>query len=759
MKAIRYGILLPLLLAASSLLAQHSTQISLQSDKLPEGTKVTLRKEWPERKFVDTGFIKNGNIAFTVVDSLPAVYSLTTRKPWMNADLLLEGSDVKVRFDQAEPFIEAGPSQQALREFLASISPYEEQWREIGNRYGAEKDMEKKLVISKEMDVPAEKVMGGREKFVIQHANDLAGIWMAHEQLNLWREPALKKMIPLFRSQARTAALADQLQLKLDEFNARSMTGNKAPAFRLRDIKGNIVELDSIIRRNKYVLVDVWASWCTPCRATNRRLAPEYESLKKMGIELVSISVDEKKTDWEKAVAVDKIPWTQLISPEGMKSKVVADYKVQSLPATFLIDQQGNIIRQHVSIEELKSLGGGAAVKSILLSNGIIIDGDAAVKPRKGSVLIVDGIITRVSYDKSITPAKGVLHIDCSGKYITPGMMDAHVHLGTLDLSDQEKARRNTDSVLYNMVRHGITTVRDMAGDARFLKQLRASAENGNLYSPALFYAAQFAGPEYFKMMGNGRKGQDEGGGFPWARSIADSSDIPKAIAEAKAWGVTGIKIYAELSAAQVARITKEAKKQGLLAWSHASVNPAMPADIAGAAVNSMSHANDLVFQQFPAGTSLSKAWDAIYKGLKADSVLLWPVLLTMKNNRTYFDPTLFHGANNNMKNAALIARWAHQAGVLFVAGTDWIYPSKNEAVPLLDEMKHLVTDAGLSNAEAIQAATMNAAAVTGLKDRGLVRKGMQADLLILNADPLKALDALFAPQTVIRRGQVLQFR
>lgn len=758
-QAIRFGILLPLVFSVISLMAQHKTRIVLQSGKLPEGIKVSLRKEWPVRQLTDTGLIRNGNIVFTVADSLPAVYSLSTRNPWMTAVILLEGTDVTVRYDQAEPLVEAGRSQQVLREFLAFIRPYEEQWREKGNRYSAAKDMEEKLAISKEMDEPAEKVMGSREQFVMQHAGDLAGIWMAYDQLNLWREPALEKMIPLFRNQPRTAALADQLQRKLDEFNARRMTGNKAPAFRLRDNKGNEVALDSILQHNKYVLIDIWASWCAPCRATNRKLAPEYAALKKAGIEVISISVDEKKTEWEKAVAVDKIPWTQLISPEGMKSKVVEDYKVQSLPATFLIDQQGNIIRQHVSIEELRSLGGMVDTRSILLSNGIIIDGEAAVKPRKGSVLIENGIISRVSYDKRIAPSKDVLHIDCTGKYITPGMMDAHVHLGTTDLSDPVKARRNTDSILYNMVRHGITTVRDMAGDARFLKQLRTAAEATNLYSPAIFYAAQFAGPEYFKMMGNGRKGQDMGGNFPWARSIADSSDIPKAVAAAKAWGVTGIKIYAELSAALVKSITKEAQKQGLLAWSHASVNPALPADIAAAAVNSMSHASDLVFQQFPAGTSLSKVWEAIYKGLKADAAIIQPVLLTMKDKRIYFDPTLFHGANNSMKNAAVIARWAHAAGVQFVAGTDWIYPSENAAVPLLDEMKHLVADAGLSNAQAIQAATMNAAAVTGLKDRGLIRKGMQADLLILEADPLKELDVLFAPQTVIRKGKILQFR
>lgn len=54
------------------------------------------------------------------------------------------------------------------------------------------------------------------------------------------------------------------------------MTGKTAPAFALRAIDGSLVQLDSLVFRNRYILLDVWASWCTPCRAGNRELAPHY---------------------------------------------------------------------------------------------------------------------------------------------------------------------------------------------------------------------------------------------------------------------------------------------------------------------------------------------------------------------------------------------------------------------------------------------------------------------------------------------------
>ncbi len=134
------------------------------------------------------------------------------------------------------------------------------------------------------------------------------------------------------------------------------MTGQNAPAFALLSIDGKTVHLDSLLARNEYVLLDVWASWCTPCRAGNRKLAPHYAAFKNKGIEIVSVSVDEKDELWRKAVAADQIPWPQLIAPEGMKSSIVAAYKVKSLPATFLIGKTGKIIRQHIDISDLEKL-------------------------------------------------------------------------------------------------------------------------------------------------------------------------------------------------------------------------------------------------------------------------------------------------------------------------------------------------------------------------------------------------------------------
>ncbi|WP_316794666.1 amidohydrolase family protein [Pedobacter frigoris] len=396
-------------------------------------------------------------------------------------------------------------------------------------------------------------------------------------------------------------------------------------------------------------------------------------------------------------------------------------------------------------------------INTVLLKNATIIDGDAAVKPRIGSLLIENGIIKSVSFGQLKKVSPGAKVIDCTGKFISPGLMDSHVHLATADLSNVEKARLSTDSILVNLLKHGITTVRDMAGNAPYLAYYKSAIENDKVLGPDIYYAAQFAGPGYFKMMGNGRKGEKDLGNSAWYRAISQKSDVKQAITDAKKAGVTGIKIYADLSKELIREITEEAHRQGLLAWAHAAIFPSKPMDVAIAGVNSMSHANDLVFQQIKGDTiSIGAAWAQVYKGLRLDSAVRDQLLLEMKKHNTFLDPTVFHAENNKMVNAVLITSRAHQLGIKIVTGTDWIYPTKDEPVPLLDEMKLLTSKCGMTNLEVIQAATLNGAEVTGLKDRGAIRVGKRADLLILDSNPEQNLEALFKPHTVFQKGKMV---
>ena len=97
--------------------------------------------------------------------------------------------------------------------------------------------------------------------------------------------------------------------------------------------------------KGKVLLLDFWASWCMPCRAANKKLVKLYGKYKAKGFEIFSVSLDEDKSDWKKAIAKDKISWVQVNDPRGSwNAKTAADWNISVLPTTFLINKKGDVV-------------------------------------------------------------------------------------------------------------------------------------------------------------------------------------------------------------------------------------------------------------------------------------------------------------------------------------------------------------------------------------------------------------------------------
>src|ERR1700722_3471810 len=112
------------------------------------------------------------------------------------------------------------------------------------------------------------------------------------------------------------------------------------------------------------------------------------------------------------------------------------------------------------------------------------------------TVIIQKGKIEKIFPDNTQPLPDSVSIIRAIGKYLIPGLIDTHVHMAT-DPSGTDN-RPNTLRVLEQMLRSGITTVRDMAGDARILAGLSRDARTGDITSPDIYYSALMAGPGFF---------------------------------------------------------------------------------------------------------------------------------------------------------------------------------------------------------------------------------------------------------------------
>ena len=124
--------------------------------------------------------------------------------------------------------------------------------------------------------------------------------------------------------------------------NERLAIGNKAPEIALPNPEGDTVELSSL--RGNYVLLDFWASWCKPCRVENPNLVETYKKFQDEDFEIYQVSLDRNRSDWLSAIEKDNLDWYHVSDLEFWNSKAAQTYNIRSIPASFLLNKQGEIV-------------------------------------------------------------------------------------------------------------------------------------------------------------------------------------------------------------------------------------------------------------------------------------------------------------------------------------------------------------------------------------------------------------------------------
>jgi imidazolonepropionase-like amidohydrolase len=394
-----------------------------------------------------------------------------------------------------------------------------------------------------------------------------------------------------------------------------------------------------------------------------------------------------------------------------------------------------------------------------------LIDGTGAPAASDMAIVVEGELIKAVlpAADLARHPVPGATVVDLTGKFALPGLIDTHQHLGTLPHREAAEAQ------LRRMLYGGITAVRDMAGDARFLADLARSARLAEIPAPEIYFSALMAGPGFFADPRTHSAAQGAvPGKVPWLQAITAQTDMPTAVALARGTGAAGIKLYADLPAAEVRRIVAEAHRQGFPVWCHAMIFPTTPAEEIAAGVDSVSHAYMLAYallEKRPGSYRESRGFAIDPVRLRDDTTVLPGLFAEMKRRGVILDATVhtFFESDRHKKPeapvrgpiCARVAAAAYQAGVALSAGTDFT-PTPEDTYPALQtEIETLVREVGLTPADAIRAATATAARALKADDQmGTVTAGKLANVVIVARSPLDDISALREVVLTLKRGR-----
>lgn len=148
------------------------------------------------------------------------------------------------------------------------------------------------------------------------------------------------KLITQFEEECSKGEYVEEIR-EMRENWRKLEAGNAAPVFTYPDINGQMVALTDFI--GKYVYVDVWATWCGPCRREIPHMEKLMNDYADENIAFVAVSLDEDKDAWMEMVQNKELKGSQLYAG-SWSSKIASDYMIRSIPRFLLIDPEGKII-------------------------------------------------------------------------------------------------------------------------------------------------------------------------------------------------------------------------------------------------------------------------------------------------------------------------------------------------------------------------------------------------------------------------------
>lgn len=354
----------------------------------PDGMKVYLYN-WNTP--VDSGVVKGGKFVLTGKVDVPVRYQLWVdlspdknmeyEKDMRGSDIFVDNTDIRyetpsidslasrMSFHRKEVkgkvLITGSPVHDLYLKYKEKIRPYSNRSSEAWNEYlkvyhipalDGVFNTREGLALAREMQEAQKEMKKIQWDFITGNPTSPVSIDIAQNMMysSKLSKAEMDKLLQAIDPSLHNAPAYKGLQKSMEEFYPVAI-GEKFKDIEVVNEEGKTVHLADYVKPGQYNMVEFWASWCGPCRGEIPHLRHVYEAYGKgeNAFNMISVSIDDKESDWKKALKEENMKWIQLCDLKGWKGEVINKYKIQGVPFCLILDKEGRIIDHGVRGSEL----------------------------------------------------------------------------------------------------------------------------------------------------------------------------------------------------------------------------------------------------------------------------------------------------------------------------------------------------------------------------------------------------------------------
>jgi len=269
----------------------------------------------------------------------------------------LENSIIKVVADSStlkDAVIKGGKVQTLFNEYEAKYDHLYDSMLSVYYKARDEQDDSLKLALELQADSLYENIGLFQETFLLDHPASPVSVYILTRIQYGRNASELNQLFEKLEPSLANMAAYQFIAKRVEELQKVAI-GKIAPDFTQNDPTGNPITFSDVYKANQLTLIDFWASWCGPCRVENPNVVAAYNKYHSKGFSVFGVSLDSDRDRWLKAISDDGLVWQHVSDLKGWGNEFSKLYAVNSIPANFLVGQNGEIIAAGLSGENLIS--------------------------------------------------------------------------------------------------------------------------------------------------------------------------------------------------------------------------------------------------------------------------------------------------------------------------------------------------------------------------------------------------------------------